>query len=84
MNKPFKTWKATLETYNKRAPAGAKIEFRRLSFSENNTFDFFNRDGLGNHRSRTVPDREGWDAIPASSSSAIPRKVHGSATNRSI
>ena len=42
MNLPFRQWKEALTTWNDRN----KIEFRRLSFGENDAFDFFNGDGL--------------------------------------
>ena len=42
MNLPFRQWKKALATWNNRN----KIEFRRLSFGEDDAFDFFNGDGL--------------------------------------
>ena len=38
MNEPFKLWKDTLATYNKRSTP--KIEFRRLQFGDTKAFDF--------------------------------------------
>lgn len=42
MNLPFRQWKGALTTWNDRS----EIEFRRLSFGEDDAFDFFNGDGL--------------------------------------
>lgn len=42
MNTPFKTWKKTLKTYDKRAP----VAFRRLQFGDDNAFDFFADEGI--------------------------------------
>jgi beta-lactamase superfamily II metal-dependent hydrolase len=42
MNLPFRQWKKALRTWNDRHT----IEFRRLSFGEDDAFDFFNGDGL--------------------------------------
>ena len=40
MNRPFQTWKKTLEEYDQRK----KIEFRRLEFGDHDAFAFFNDD----------------------------------------
>jgi beta-lactamase superfamily II metal-dependent hydrolase len=42
MNEPFKVWKKTLSTYNKRS----KIEFRRIQFGDDDAFDFLAEDGV--------------------------------------
>lgn len=42
MNEPFKAWKETLATWNKRS----KLELRSLSFGEDDAFDFFKGDDL--------------------------------------
>ena len=42
MNLPFRQWKEALSTWNERS----EIEFRRLSFGEDDAFDFFNVDEL--------------------------------------
>jgi hypothetical protein len=42
MNEPFQKWKAALKEWNKRQ----KIEFRNLSFGDDDAFDFANKNGL--------------------------------------
>lgn len=42
MNKPFKAWKETLATYNKRA----SVKFKRLQFGDNDAFDFLEPEGI--------------------------------------
>jgi beta-lactamase superfamily II metal-dependent hydrolase len=42
MNGPFKSWKETLKTYNKRAA----IESRRLQFGDDDAFDFLADEGI--------------------------------------
>lgn len=42
MNRPFQSWKAALADYNGRSP----IEFRRLSFGDDDAFDFIKTDDL--------------------------------------
>jgi beta-lactamase superfamily II metal-dependent hydrolase len=42
LNAPFKTWKETLATYNKRS----RLSFRRLAFGDTTAFDFFNTEEL--------------------------------------
>lgn len=42
MNQPFQQWKAALKEWNKRQ----KIEFRRLSFGDNDAFDFIEDEDL--------------------------------------
>lgn len=42
MNEPFREWKTALANWNDRS----EIEFRRISFGEDDAFDFFKRDDL--------------------------------------
>lgn len=42
MNRPFRKWKKALAHWNSKS----KIEFRRLSFGQNDAFDFFNQGEL--------------------------------------
>jgi beta-lactamase superfamily II metal-dependent hydrolase len=42
MNLPFRRWKEALTAWNERSP----IQFRRLSFGQNDAFDFFKGDEL--------------------------------------
>jgi beta-lactamase superfamily II metal-dependent hydrolase len=42
MNKPFKAWKKALKTWNQRS----SIEFRRLSFGQDDAFDFIKDNGI--------------------------------------
>ncbi len=42
MNVPFKTWKDTLATYNKRS----SVKFKRLQFGDDGAFDFLAAEGI--------------------------------------
>lgn len=42
MNEPFKSWKNTLATYNKRS----RIKFKRLAFGDDDAFDFLSDEGI--------------------------------------
>lgn len=42
LNEPFRKWKATLGTYNKRS----KLKFHRVQFGDAKAFDFFNTDRI--------------------------------------
>lgn len=42
MNEPFKVWKNALKEYHKRS----KVEFRRLSFGDDDAFEFFADEGI--------------------------------------